>query len=195
VVRFSRINEKQSMVIVHFVAMAFCMMSALLSPTTFSLFVSQQNAMAQQETLKTASIEIPLSKGYVDGKIAYFIATDASNEQAVKSIINNTGFTINYAPILAQIPESQRGQGYLFLNGIKGEAPNGFQLPVANAVPGDEDYSPIWESNFVKWNDNATAKELKSVEEVLSAQNSGELTVTETDIIVNSPAVNYTSGS
>ena len=191
----SRINEKQSMVIVHFVAMAFCMMSALLSPTTFSLFVSQQNAMAQQETLKTASIEIPLSKGYVDGKIAYFIATDASNEQAVKSIMNNTGFTINYAPILAQIPESQRGQGYLFLNGIKGEAPNGFQLPVANAVPGDEDYSPIWESNFVKWNDNATAKELKSVEEVLSAQNSGELTVTETDIIVNSPAVNYTSGS
>ena len=191
----SRINEKQSMVIVHLVAMAFCMMSALLSPTTFSLFVSQQNAMAQQETLKTASIEIPLSKGYVDGKIAYFIATDASDEQAVKSIMNNTGFTINYAPILAQIPESQRGQGYLFLNGIKGEAPNGFQLPVANAVPGDEDYSPIWESNFVKWNDNATAKELKSVEEVLSAQNSGELTVTETDIIVNSPAVNYTSGS
>jgi hypothetical protein len=191
----SRINEKQSIVIVHFVAMAFCMMSALLSPTNFSLFVSQQNAMAQQETLKTASIEIPLSKGYVDGKIAYFIATDASNEQAVKSIMNNTGFTINYAPILAQIPESQRGQGYLFLNGIKGEAPNGFQLPVANAVPGDEDYSPIWESNFVKWNDNATAKELKSVDEVLSAQNSGELTVTETDIIVNSPAVNYTSGS
>jgi hypothetical protein len=191
----SRINEKQSMVIVHFVAMGFCMMSALLSPTNFSLFVSQQNAMAQQETLKTTSIEIPVSKGYVDGKIAYFIATDASEEQAVKSIMNNTGFTINYAPILAQIPESQRGQGYLFLNGIKGEAPNGFQLPVANAIPGDEDYSPIWESNFVKWNDNATAKELKSVDEVLSAQNSGELTVTETDIIVNSPAVNYTSGS
>ena len=183
------------MVIVHLVAMVFCMMSALLSSTTFSLFVSQQNAMAQQETPKTASIEIPLSNGYVDGKIAYFIATDASDEQAVKSIMNNTGFTINYAPIIAQIPESQRGQGYLFLNGIKGEAPNGFQLPVANAVPGDEDYSPIWESNFVKWNDNATAKELKSVEEVLSAQNSGELTVTETDIIVNSPAVNYTSGS
>lgn len=191
----SRINEKQSMVIVHFVAMAFCIISAVLSPTNFSLFVSQQSAMAQQETPKTASIEIPLSKGYVDGKIAYFIATDASDEQAVKSIMNNTGFTINYAPILAQIPESQRGQGYLFLNGIKGEAPNGFQLPVANAVPGDEDYSPIWESNFVKWNDNATAKELKSVEEILSAQNSGELNVTETDIIVNSPAVNYTSGS
>jgi hypothetical protein len=105
----SSINEKQSMVKVHLVAMTFCMMSALLSSTTFSLFVSQQNAMAQQETPKTASIEIPLSKGYVDGKIAYFIATDASDEQAVKSIMNNTGFTMNYAPIIAQIPESQRG--------------------------------------------------------------------------------------
>jgi hypothetical protein len=90
----SRINEIQSIVLVHLVAMAFCMMSVLLSPTTFSLFVSQHYAMAQQETPKTASIEIPLSKGYVDGKIAYFIATDASDEQAVKSIVNNTGFTI-----------------------------------------------------------------------------------------------------
>jgi hypothetical protein len=71
----------------------------------------------------------------------------------------------------------------------------GFSYRLQMRYHGDEDYSPIWESNFVKWNDNATAKELKSVEEVLSAQNSGELTVTETDIIVNSPAVNYTSGS
>ena len=36
--------------------------------------------------------------------------------------------------------------------------------------PGDEDYSPIWESNFVTWNDNATARELKSVEEILAAE-------------------------
>ncbi len=68
-----------------------------------------------------------------------------------------------------------------------------FQLPVANAVPGDKDYSPIWESNFVTWNDNATARELKSVEEILAAQSNGELTIAETDIIVNSPAVNYTA--
>jgi hypothetical protein len=92
-------------------------------------------------------------------------------------------------------PESERGQGYLFLNGAKGEGPNGFQLPVANAVPGDKDYSPIWESNFVSWNDNATARELKSVEEILAAQNNGELTITETNTIVNSPAINMTSGT
>jgi hypothetical protein len=170
----------------------------LLSIITFSSFIPQQEALTQQEPnqqQQALTAEIPVSKGYVDGKIANFIATDASDKEAVESIANNTGYQINFAPILAQTPESERGQVYLFLNGIKGEAPNGFQLPVANAVPGDEDYNPIWESNFITWNDNATARELKSVEEILAAQNNGELNIAETNIIVNSPAVNNTNAS
>ena len=162
-----------------------------MGANNFFPFLSHQEALAQQPAQQqpVTTVEIPLSKGYIDGKIAYFIATDASNEQAVQSITNNTGFPINHAPILAMTPESERGQGYLFLNGARG------QLPVANAVPGDKDYSPIWESNFVSWNDNATARELKSVEEILAAQNNGELTITETNTIVNSPAVNMTGGT
>jgi hypothetical protein len=140
-------------------------------------------------------IDIPLSKGYIDGNIAYFIATDASDKQAVDSISNNTGFPVNYAPLLAQTPNSSRGQGYIFTNGIKGEASNGFQIPVANAVPGDEDYSPLWQTNFVRWNDNVTsARELKSVEEIMAAQSNGELTITNTNIIVNSPAIKWQGG-
>ena len=45
--------------------------------------------------------------------------------------------------------------------------------------------------NFLKWNDNVTARELKSVEEIVAAQNNGELNITETNIIVNSPAVKW----
>ena len=189
--------EKPSRALTPSIAMSFSILLALFSIVTFSSLIPQQEALAQQELnqQQALTVEIPVSKGYVDGKIAYFIATDASDKEAVESIANNTGYQINFAPILAQTPESERGQGYLFLNGIKGEAPNGFQLPVANAVPGDEDYSPIWESNFVTWNDNATARELKSVEEILAAQNNGELNIAETNIIVNSPAVNNTNAS
>lgn len=50
-----------------------------------------------------------------------------------------------------------------------------------STVPENEDYNPIWESNFVTWNDNATARELKSVEEILAAQNNGELNIAETN--------------
>jgi len=92
---------------------------------------------------------------------------------------------------LNNTPDSIRNQGYVFLNGVQGEASGGFQLPVANAVPGDKDYSPLWQTNFVKWNDNATARELKSVEEIMTAQNNGEIDITETNIIVNSPAIKW----
>jgi hypothetical protein len=43
---------------------------------------------APQQQQQAPTIEIPISKGYVDGKIAYFIATDASDRQAVESITN-----------------------------------------------------------------------------------------------------------
>jgi hypothetical protein len=168
----------------------------------FPLISSQQQQQQQGEpasVLKLAksnvSLDISLSKGYIDGNIAYFIATDASDKHAVSSITNNTGFPVNYAPLLNNISESIRGQGYVFLNGVQGEAPGGFQLPVANAVPGDKDYSPLWQTNFVKWNNNATARELKSVEEIVAAQNNGELTITETNIIVNSPAIKWQDNS
>ena len=172
----------------------------LLSSSTVVIFFPLVSEQQQQEgkpgsILKLAkanvSIDIPLSKGYIDGNIAYFIATDASDKHAVSSITNNTGFSVNYAPLLNNISESIRGQGYVFLNGVQGEAPGGFQLPVANAVPGDKDYSPLWQTNFVKWNDNATARELKSVEEIIAAHKNGELTITETNIIVNSPAIKW----
>jgi len=48
---------------------------------------------------------------------------------------------------------------------------------------------------FVKWNNNTTVRELKSVEEILAAQKNGELTITETNIIVNSPAIKWKDGS
>ena len=173
----------------------------LLSSTIVIFFpmVSEQQQDEPSSISKLAnsnvSINIPISKGYIDGNIAYFIATDTSDKKAVSSITNNTGFPVNYAPLLNNIPESIRGQGYVFLNGVQGEAPGGVQLPVANAVPGDEDYSPLWQTNFVKWNDNATARELKSVEEIMIAQKNRELTITETNIIVNSPAVKWQDNS
>jgi hypothetical protein len=64
-----------------------------------------------------------------------------------------------------------------------------FQIPVATALPGEQGYSPIVQLNFVEWNANVTAKELKSVQEIMAAQSDGELTITKTGILINSPAV------
>src|SRR5919201_6365629 len=137
----------------------------------------------------SSSISIPSSKGYVNGKIAFFIATDVSDNQTAASITKNLGYKVNFAPSLVLIPESARQQGYEFINGIKGEGAFGFQIPVASALPGDKGYSPIVQLNFVKWNNNATAKELKSAEQIMAAKSNGELEITKTNIFINSPPV------
>ena len=64
-----------------------------------------------------------------------------------------------------------------------------FQIPIATALPGDKGYSPKVQLNLVTWNDNATTRELKSAEEILIAQNNGELEIARTNILINRPAI------
>jgi hypothetical protein len=141
------------------------------------------------------ALDIPLMKGYENGNEVYFIATDASDNQTATQIANETGFKVNFAPILAKTPEAARGQAYIFTNGIPGQGPFGFQLPVVNAKPGNEGYSPLLQLNMVKWNQGTTAKEIKSVQEIIGAQQNGSLTVTKTNTIVNHPAIKWEGGS
>ena len=151
---------------------------------------SIQAEPSNKNTASSDSVSIKLSEGYVNGKIAFFIATDASDNQVAESITKNTGFKVNFAPDLALTPDSARQQGYDFVNGIKTSgSPMGFQLGIASALPGEKGYSPLNQLNFVKWNDNATARILKSAAEVITAEKNGELSVVKTNIVINSPAV------
>jgi hypothetical protein len=45
------------------------------------------------------------------------------------------------------------------------------------------------------WNQGVTARELKSVQEIMTAQQNGELSINKTDIIVNNPAIKWEGGS
>jgi hypothetical protein len=152
------------------------------------------NTQTKKTNSTTNSICLLLSKGYVNGKIAFFIATDASDNGTAASITKNPGFKVNFVPALAFVPESARQQGYEFINGVIGQGSFGFQLPIASALPGDKNYSPLVQLNFVKWNSNSStstvvARELKSVNEIMAAQKNSELTIAKTNIVINSPAI------
>lgn len=156
----------------------------------------KQDSFAQDhsmDNLTSSNVSIPVSTGFIDGKIAYFIATDASTQEVASSVSNTTGFKVNYAPSLANTSESARQQGFVFLNGFSGEegGPLGSQLSVATAVPGDPDYSPLFDINYVHWNTNNTSdiRILKSADEIFDAQQNGELTITKSNVVINSPAI------
>ena len=87
------------------------------------------------------------------------------------------------------IPISAHGQGYDFLNGVKGDGSFGFQTPVANAIPGEKNYSPLIQLNLVKWNSGAKPAVLTSVGEIMNAQKNGQITIINTNIVINSPVV------
>jgi hypothetical protein len=176
--------------------MIFAVMTATMHQNTSAQ--SQNNTTPSGGTNTTVgeleTVSIPVSKGFVDGKIAYFIATDASDSQIVSSVSNSTDFKVNYAPVLGDTNESSRQQGYVFINGMKGEGPMGSQMSVASALPEDEGYSPLFEINYVKWDLNATKnmRVLKSVDEITAAEKNGELTITKSNIVINSPAITMT---
>ncbi len=156
----------------------------------------KQDSFAQgqsMDNLTLSNVSIPVSTGFIDGKIAYFIATDASTQEVASSVSNTTGFNVNYAPTLANTSDSARQPGFVFVNGFSGEegGPLGSQLSVATAVPGDPDYSPLFDINYVQWNTNNTSeiRILKSADEIFDAQQKGELTITKSNVVINSPAI------
>ena len=77
----------------------------------------------------------------------------------------------------------------MLTNGIPGEGPFGFQIPVLSAEPGDSNYSPLLHINTATWKDNSTAKVLKSLLDIMNAEKSGDLTINKTGIIVNHPVI------
>lgn len=161
------------------------------------MLTQNQSALGQQAApgsvfkLARASIpiDIPLAKGYENGSEIFFIATDASDQKIAEQATKLLGFKVNFAPLLSQTPESARSQAYAFTNGVKGKGPFGYQIPVLSAKPGDVGYSPLLQINTVTWKEGSSATELKSVQEIMAAQQNGSLTINETGIIVNHPAI------
>jgi len=176
--------------------------SLTAKPTRMNMLSANNNNYTAKIPATPTLISLPLSKGYVNGKIAYFIATDASDNSTALEISRNLKYKVNFSPSLALVSESSRQQGYEFVNGVRGQGAFGYQLPVASKLPVDNDYSPIVQLNFVKWNRDITdygstfnnhtsnnARELKSVSEIMSAQTNKELTIARTNILVNSPVI------
>jgi hypothetical protein len=187
----SSFSSKEKLLILIIVAVSVM----TIHQTNWNLAFAQNSSNTSKES-NINSISIPVSKGYVNGKIAYFISTDATEKQIVSSVSNTTKFIINYAPVLADTPQSTHQQGYVFINGIRGGGqPNDFQLPVASAIPNstnsseNKGYSPLFQINYVKWNNNSNPRILTSVDQIFDAQNKGELTIIKTNIVINSPFI------
>jgi hypothetical protein len=65
------------------------------------------------------------------------------------------------------------------------------QHNIVNTVPGQPDYSPLWQINMVTFKAGTTPHLLKSKADVDAAVKAGEVTVTSTKTVVNCPVLGF----
>ena len=65
------------------------------------------------------------------------------------------------------------------------------QHNIIDTVPGQADYSPLWRVSMVTFKDSTTPHLLKSKADVDAAVKAGEVTVTETNMVVNCPVLGF----
>jgi hypothetical protein len=141
-----------------------------------------------------AKAELPVDKGYAEGKDIYFTHTEASNADTAQKMTTAMKSPVLYAPSLASVPKDALANVYSFTNGVAGASMSGLQPSVFDNPPGTEGYSPLRLLNMVTWTDNTKARELKSAAEILQAAQDGELTITPTPLVINMPFVVWDGG-
>lgn len=98
-----------------------------------------------------------------DGSQVYYIVTDAS----LQGPADDLGTT--FAPKTQDMLKTEAASDFfVFVNGIKGPGPGGFQSSVGSSKPGDEIYTPFWRINATSWKDESKAVILESLADLSS---------------------------
>jgi hypothetical protein len=99
-----------------------------------------------------------------------------------------------YVPALAKVSDEALANVYVFENGLAGMGPLGFQADVFDNPPGTDGYSPLRRLNVVTWADPTKAVMFTAVDEILAAQDAGEVTIAQPGVVVNMPFVVWDGG-
>jgi len=154
------------------------------------LCASLSAACAAQAQVSGDIVELPLVSGWYEGKVVRYVTTDVSDKKAAADM------GANYVPRLANAISQQRQPGqpsaveriYSFANFKQGGVLPSSPGPLG-AGNQDLNYSPLWQVHKVTWLAGKQPHVLKSEEEVLAAEEAGQVSIEKTNIIVNCPVV------
>ncbi len=163
----------------------------LIATTIFSVVLSGCSV-----TLDTSIpyASIPAGRAYAEGKEIFFSHTEVSDPGVAEKLTAMMKSPVIVVPSLADAPDSMLAPVYVFTNGVAGKGPLGFQPDVFAFPPGSEGYTPLRKITFVTWVDGATAKELMAESEILTAVESGDISLEVSNVVVNMPFMTWDGG-
>ena len=161
--------------------------------------------MPLQSLTDNPQLSMPVINAYYNGREIWFMHTEVSDAQMAQRLSNMVGgnnmmgmMATMHVPRLVDVPKETAGKLYVFTNGVTqegakswGGGPFGYQIDIFDSIPGQDGYTPLRNPYIVTWSENTAPRILKSVEEILAAERNGELTVTQSDVIVNAPIVQW----
>ena len=148
-------------------------------------------AQASFDQGKTETV-LRVQRAWVDGRQVEYISTDVSDPNMAKA----NG--VNYVPRLAEaLGEGRKSLTERVYKFPKGEQISVFPSAPLPAGPGNANtsYSPLWRIVMVNWLKADKVRELKSEEEILAAEEKGELAVEVTNVVANCPVIGAADGT
>lgn len=141
---------------------------------------------------------IPPVTGYSDGQDILFIHTETSDPKIAKILTDMMGGSpVLVVPALAKAPKELLAPVYVFTNGKTGGGPTGplgGQADIFEHPPGGAGYRPLRAVTLVTWNDEKSARVLKSVVELKRAVEKGEVSTARSGVVVNMPFLKWPGG-
>ena len=133
---------------------------------------------------------LPLQRAWINGRQVEYVTTDISDPAMAQAA------GVNYAPRLRDaigVRPSVLERVYKF---AQGEQISVFQSAPQPVGPDSRDtsYSPLWRLTMVNWVERDRMRELRSEEELLAAEERGELSLDLTGIVVNCPITKEVGG-
>jgi len=173
-------------------------MTAKWLDTTMGSEMRQKPMMSDMSFNVNAPITIPMIDGYYNGEKVFFVHTEVTDKAMAEMMTMMVNFPTLHVPDLKNISPDEMSKIYVFTNGISGSDPYGggpfmYQIDVFDSVPNPMGYSQFRVPHLVTWNENSTPRILISVDEIMEAESNGELTIQETDNVVNVPMVVWKS--
>ncbi|MGZ3254987.1 MAG: DUF7482 domain-containing protein [Burkholderiaceae bacterium] len=140
---------------------------------------------------RLATVEFPVVSGWYEGRVVQYITTDVSDHDIAKKM------GVNFVPRLADaIPPLPHTPGqrssveriYSFTNFKQGGVLPSVPEPTG-ADSTNKNYSPLWQIHTVTWLPGHEPHVLRSEEEVLTAADQGQVSIKQTNIVVNCPVI------
>jgi hypothetical protein len=144
--------------------------------------------------MEVAAPRIPAVGGFAEGQEIAFIHPEVSDAGVGEMLTDMMDSPVLVVPSLAEVPDEALASVYVFTNGVEGMGPLGYQPDVFDHPPGTDGYTPLRRLTKVTWEDETSARELKSAREVEEALQQGEISIEETDVVVNMPFLTWSDG-